>query len=510
MRSRFCPTFDPYSYSRGRWLDQNEQRQKARRIEFSFDALLDVAVNCSKSAREVVACEKREGGFNRVFIVELDNGEKVVAKVPMRFAGPPALTTMSEVATLRYVKSKTSVPVPRVLAWSSKAESNHVGIEYIIMEHMSGVALTDVWPHMTELQHIEFIESLGAMVKELCALDFAALGSLYLNTPDKPAPTHPIDEEYCIGPHCGRQFWGFTDDKTTSAAIPQGFQGPWQGMSRLFADLNEISKLTVEQRGSSQKVVKDHLQLLDTNMKTLEAVENTTTVQDSCSSLLFHPDLHARNIFVDPNEPKTILGLIDWQSAAIEPAFSHVLETPDFAEEPLLDKTLDADDAQYSSEAQNHAQRCKKTWAIMTFLCPKLGKATALNPALCRYLAGVVSGCADEATSLRSLLADLSSEWNGLGIPGACPYQPSSVDANLLNVEQDQLESTKRLRMYLSRLLRCETDGWVEEGRWNEVIPVYREQYAEFVSACIASREEDENEEDAKRKADALWPFDLR
>lgn len=37
-----------------------------------------------------------------MFIVELDNGEKVVAKVPMRFAGPPALTTMSEVATLRY------------------------------------------------------------------------------------------------------------------------------------------------------------------------------------------------------------------------------------------------------------------------------------------------------------------------------------------------------------------------------------------------------------------------
>lgn len=56
----------------------------------------------SEGAREVVACEKREGGFNRVFIIEFDNGAKIVAKVPMRSAGPTALTKMSEVATLKY------------------------------------------------------------------------------------------------------------------------------------------------------------------------------------------------------------------------------------------------------------------------------------------------------------------------------------------------------------------------------------------------------------------------
>lgn len=83
-------------------MDRDEQRQKARRLDFNFEALLDVAVKCSNGAREVVACEKREGGFNRVFIIELDNGAKVVAKVPMQFAGPTALMTMSEVATLRY------------------------------------------------------------------------------------------------------------------------------------------------------------------------------------------------------------------------------------------------------------------------------------------------------------------------------------------------------------------------------------------------------------------------
>lgn len=94
--------FDPYSYSGGHWLHRDERRQKARRLELNFDALLDVAVKYTEGAHEVFACEKKEGRFNRVFGIELDNSAKVVAKVPMRYAGPAALTTVSEVATMEY------------------------------------------------------------------------------------------------------------------------------------------------------------------------------------------------------------------------------------------------------------------------------------------------------------------------------------------------------------------------------------------------------------------------
>jgi hypothetical protein len=78
--------------------------------------LLDVAVTHSKGAHEVVACEKIEGGFNRVFVIEFDNGEKVAAKVPMRFTGPAALTTMSEVATVTY-----GIQHSRTSSWESKS-----------------------------------------------------------------------------------------------------------------------------------------------------------------------------------------------------------------------------------------------------------------------------------------------------------------------------------------------------------------------------------------------------
>lgn len=145
----------------------------------------------------------------------------------------------------------------------------------------------------------------------------------------------------------------------------------------------------------------------------------------------------------------------------------------------------------------------------MLFLCPKLGKATTLNPALYRYLAGVSSGHSDDATAIRSMLTNLSSEWDSLELPGDCPYRAIQADAESLSVQSDEGGSTERLRVYLSRLLRCEPNSWVEEGKWDQVLPVYREQYAEFVSACVASREEVETEEDAVKKADRLWPFDL-
>jgi hypothetical protein len=94
--------FDPHSYTQGRWLDRDSERRKARDIRFNFDALLDIAIESSAGATAVVSCEKTERSFNRAFVILLDNGAKVVARVPNSLADPPRLTVSSEVATIQY------------------------------------------------------------------------------------------------------------------------------------------------------------------------------------------------------------------------------------------------------------------------------------------------------------------------------------------------------------------------------------------------------------------------
>lgn len=127
----------------------------------------------------------------------------------------------------------------------------------------------------------------------------------------------------------------------------------------------------------------------------------------------------------------------------------------------------------------------------MVFLCLKLGKATTLNTTLYRYLANVSLGCSNESILLRLLLTDVSNKWSDLSLLGVYPYQLSEEDIKSLSVELDHLESTQRLQAFLLRLLRCEIDGQIKEGKQDEVVPIYREQYAKFVSVCIESREQD-------------------
>lgn len=45
-----------------------------------------------------------EGQYNKVFIMTMDNGVEVVAKIPNPNAGPAFYTTSSEVATRHFVR----------------------------------------------------------------------------------------------------------------------------------------------------------------------------------------------------------------------------------------------------------------------------------------------------------------------------------------------------------------------------------------------------------------------
>lgn len=94
---------NPYVYTSGRWLRLDDAHQKSRHIDFDFPALLQKAVDASPGATGVLDYEEKlEGGYNRAFVLRLDNGARVVARIPFRHSGPPILATNSEVATIAY------------------------------------------------------------------------------------------------------------------------------------------------------------------------------------------------------------------------------------------------------------------------------------------------------------------------------------------------------------------------------------------------------------------------
>ncbi|KAL1979646.1 hypothetical protein VTN96DRAFT_5408 [Rasamsonia emersonii] len=178
--------FDPYTYTSGHWLRHDKLERDLRYIKFDFDAL------CRGLSRRVV-----------------------VARLLFAIAGPPKLSTTSEVATIKYLQAKTSIPIPKILDWSNDASSNPIGSEYIIMEHAAGVQLHKKWPDMTGDQQVKCIGAIYRKVKEMVDLEFPAYGSLYfvdnnslLDYSASSFKQQPLDDgEFCIGPRCGARYW---------------------------------------------------------------------------------------------------------------------------------------------------------------------------------------------------------------------------------------------------------------------------------------------------------------
>lgn len=98
---------DPYVYTTGRWLHRDQLQHGARLIQFDFFALCQRVIALCPGSSSIKSYDKKEGGFNSVFIFQMDNGASIVARIPFRIADPETLTTNSEVATMTYSKCES-------------------------------------------------------------------------------------------------------------------------------------------------------------------------------------------------------------------------------------------------------------------------------------------------------------------------------------------------------------------------------------------------------------------
>ena len=90
------------------------------------------------------------GAFNYCIRVAFDKEDGVEAQWMMRFPIPGAVThpeakVRHEVAVMRYLYEKTSIPVPKIIAWGTAEENIFEGVgPFIIMEFAKGKPLYEV------------------------------------------------------------------------------------------------------------------------------------------------------------------------------------------------------------------------------------------------------------------------------------------------------------------------------------------------------------------------------
>lgn len=169
-----------FDYTSGRWLWNEADQLDARHCRFDISGLKQAA--CQAVGTESCLSLKKigEGNFNKAYRLEMEDGQKVVAKIPHPNAGPPVLTTSSEVATMEFVRDILNIPVPKVLAWSATAK-NPVQAEYIIMEEAQGSQLHEVWKDLPLRKKVQVIREFVEIERKLLSISFDKYGPACFN-----------------------------------------------------------------------------------------------------------------------------------------------------------------------------------------------------------------------------------------------------------------------------------------------------------------------------------------
>lgn len=94
-----------FNFTRGRFVVDEAENLRKREIRFDLNRLARVAADAVGAAQCISIKKYPDGMFNKSFLISMDNGQEVVAKVPNPNAGVPPFTTASEVATMDFVCS---------------------------------------------------------------------------------------------------------------------------------------------------------------------------------------------------------------------------------------------------------------------------------------------------------------------------------------------------------------------------------------------------------------------
>ncbi len=191
-------------------------RHAERKQVFNVHDLQRLAAeSIHRSPQDLMRFQKlAEGGFNRSFLATMRDGFRFVVRVPYPITVPKYFTIASEVATMEYLRAR-GLPIPEVYGYSA-SPNNTAGAEYICMEFVEGLNLSDIWFQLQEAEIPSLMQQLVEIEAKLMFTTFPVSGSLYY-TKDLEIATGisngvasgvPLpDERFCVGPDTSLSLW---------------------------------------------------------------------------------------------------------------------------------------------------------------------------------------------------------------------------------------------------------------------------------------------------------------
>lgn len=227
----------------------------------------------------------------RVRLPENDDGDKNQIETSM----------LSEIATLRLVASRTTVPVPTIYHFDVDA-SNDFGFRYILMQALPGRHSEHGLARSAPKAHFDKLTNqLADYYDQLSRLRFDRIGRLW----------------------CGRT----AEEHPSLIPIPD-VGGPFSSSIEYFYALRKIHNRTIQAEHAGDKEWMTAAWILEQALPSM-VIEKFL----HGSFPLCHTDLHFNNILIDENF--NITGIIDWSNSQTVP-LERFLISPEFVTFPGL------------------------------------------------------------------------------------------------------------------------------------------------------------------------------
>ncbi|KAH8425172.1 uncharacterized protein LDX57_002921 [Aspergillus melleus] len=428
------------------------------------------------------------------------------------------------------------------------------------MEKQAGVRLSNMWGSMKGKQKAQIVLQVVDIEKSLAATKFRKVGALYYKE-DLPARPNPMASLYIdsagnevqsskfgIGPTNHRAFFDFgRADLDIDRGPCMCFAYPTLliGVSRMLTRManlggtpggfmiaianREIASAKADLRyplmpeglfRGPRQYQPNTAKKLSTLKQYLKVASNVLPEHpETHSSVLWHGDLNLQNIFVAPDEPTQILGIIDWQSVSACPLFMQATR-PAFLEyngplpEELGKVHLPANFDSLSPDEQHKAKALHQAQTLHNLY---LARSRQANPEVFQALQGqntlrhqvsVIPGLTlmDYEPCLASLLRDVEKEWTnivGVKTDGSpvipWPLQYSAAEAQQQATDADLWAQGVELMNECIHDTGC-FKHW--DGRVSEVdYEVSKKQLDEGVQRFLLREARDENERKAWLRA---------
>ncbi|KIJ57083.1 hypothetical protein M422DRAFT_238657 [Sphaerobolus stellatus SS14] len=262
-----------------------------------------------------------EGGYNQVFVIVFDDGSDIVARVNCSraqngFGSTRELYSLkslqsevaSEVATLRFLKEKTTILVPTstrltwilIMRWECDIFSRK---GQIVGQHVSRVAI-----RFSEEEQERFFKQVIEIEKQLLKFSFHSIGSLI---------DDPVTGECVVGPFASTPLLPF---------YAEGCKvGPWKSSEDMLKDYARISyKLITNQMTlwKERRLLYKHFNGDGNNSPPISFfepfyrlyMEGVQRLHFDKEFLFILHEMDMNDSIVAYDDPTRIVGVVDWQS----------------------------------------------------------------------------------------------------------------------------------------------------------------------------------------------------